>query len=967
MSASRHFLLLCIIFVIFKLLWPLRSRAAEVWASRYDRPISGPDAGTALATDASGNLYAGILAGTFQPSFVTLKLSPEGKRLWAAGHDLGRGGNNWYGVSAIHVDSAGRATIAGEDFIGPRDSAFAVLQYDAGGRELWIAQVDGAPGYPDQPEALATDGDGNIYVAGRSWNERVHFRPSDEEGFDILTAKLDRSGQVLWTARYDGPGQKKDVPAGLAVDATGNAYLAGTSVAADGWYEYVTLKYSSDGELLWEARHRGAVEWMDTATGLALDNRGGIYVTGISAGGITTLKYDAAGALLWTARREDPNLHEGLPVGPKLDGGGNLYLASTVETAGSGEKGALVIKYSSAGDELWAAPSFPAGIQDTHIWDLAVRENGEAAIAGDTCSRCNQANPSRGYWTIKLDAEGKLSWQAFYDQPGMDLDRALAVAFDPSGNVCVTGISEGDAATVKYDAGGKELWADRYDRLDIGHNYAAAMALDPFGNACIAGFSIRQTGFTTLKFDDQGSRVWEVFFETGYSGVQAALATDRLGNIYVTGEGAKPAGLLYGSIGKAVKYSKEGKEQWVANLEVEGAYSFNPFLIKTDEATNAFIAGTTYESMVTMKLDPFGRKAWAQVHDRGDQAGESPTDLLVDRSGNVYMCGISGAEYVILRYGNDGSRIWERRVAGGPQFYYSEPSLAVDGAANLYFAATKKDALWYYSVAKYSPNGLELWVKNYGDPKLINNAVRAAAADSVGNVYVTGSVYIEGSGYDYVTIKLDRDGNFLWSAQYDSGMGPNDHAFFLALDDSGNIYVTGRSEGAGLVAGSGYDIATVKYAPDGREIWAQRYDGPGSGEDYPVALALDRSGGVYIGGTSTGEGTGADFVVLKYESAAAPEFIRGDCDGDGQVAGAVTDSIFLLLYNFSGGIRPPCLAACDADGDGQVEGQVTDAVYLLQYNFLGGPPPAPPFPKCGRSGRPADEALGCGSPPSRCE
>lgn len=73
-------------------------------------------------------------------------------------------------------------------------------------------------------------------------------------------------------------------------------------------------------------------------------------------------------------------------------------------------------------------------------------------------------------------------------------------------------------------------------------------------------------------------------------------------------------------------------------------------------------------------------------------------------------------------------------------------------------------------------------------------------------------------------------------------------------------------------------------------------------------------------------------------------FKRGDCNGDGDTSG-VTDAVFLLEYNFIGGKKPPCLAACDMNGDGDKEG-VTDAIYILEFNFLGKAPPPPPFLKC---------------------
>jgi hypothetical protein len=95
------------------------------------------------------------------------------------------------------------------------------------------------------------------------------------------------------------------------------------------------------------------------------------------------------------------------------------------------------------------------------------------------------------------------------------------------------------------------------------------------------------------------------------------------------------------------------------------------------------------------------------------------------------------------------------------------------------------------------------------------------------------------------------------------------------------------------------------------------------------------------------------------------EFLRGDCDGDGFVGGAVNDPVFYLNWAFGTGPEPDCKAACDADGNGFVGGSVTDPVYYLNWAFLGGPGPVAPFPDCGPGG-PLDEALGCELAPEKC-
>jgi hypothetical protein len=94
----------------------------------------------------------------------------------------------------------------------------------------------------------------------------------------------------------------------------------------------------------------------------------------------------------------------------------------------------------------------------------------------------------------------------------------------------------------------------------------------------------------------------------------------------------------------------------------------------------------------------------------------------------------------------------------------------------------------------------------------------------------------------------------------------------------------------------------------------------------------------------------AEFTV---PSADGPRFVRGNCDGAGDLD--LTDAVRLLGYLFLGDAAPPCLDACDADDSAQLD--ITDAVNVLGYLFLGGAAPAAPFPLAGTD--PTPDALGC--------
>ena len=81
----------------------------------------------------------------------------------------------------------------------------------------------------------------------------------------------------------------------------------------------------------------------------------------------------------------------------------------------------------------------------------------------------------------------------------------------------------------------------------------------------------------------------------------------------------------------------------------------------------------------------------------------------------------------------------------------------------------------------------------------------------------------------------------------------------------------------------------------------------------------------------------------------------------------MADAVFVLHSNFTAGPQPDCLAACDVNGDGIVAGHVSDALYILNYRFRGGPPPVEPFPQCGSSQSAKDALLGCITPPRDCQ
>jgi hypothetical protein len=84
---------------------------------------------------------------------------------------------------------------------------------------------------------MAADTVTNVYVTG--------YSPGTGTGDDYVTIRYSSAGVPLWTNRYNGPANGQDQPNALAVDAYGNVYVTGASSGSGTVIDFATLKYNS--------------------------------------------------------------------------------------------------------------------------------------------------------------------------------------------------------------------------------------------------------------------------------------------------------------------------------------------------------------------------------------------------------------------------------------------------------------------------------------------------------------------------------------------------------------------------------------------------------------------------------------------------------------------------------------------------------------------------------------------------
>lgn len=266
-----------------------------------------------------------------------------------------------------------------------------------------------------------------------------------------------------------------------------------------------------------------------------------------------------------------------------------------------------------------------------------------------------------------------------------------------------------------------------------------------------------------------------------------------------------------------------------------------------------------------------GDLAWLRIYGGPGNVPDQYLAAAPAPRGGVYVAGWTGAnngDFLVARYSAAGQRRWQRTYNGPANDEDIAHAAVSDSQGDLVVAGSVNDAS--IVVIKYGPGGQRRWARIYDDPVSSQENASDVAVDGTGNIYVLGWRIAAASYYDIVLVKYSPAGARRWVRHY-TGAGMNaDWPGGVALEGTGNIYVTGYSWG-----GSTYnDVITLKYDPAGHRRWAKRWDGPASHDDFGFAIAVSSTGTVYVAGQTAGISSGDDAVVLKYSSAGAFKWSR---------------------------------------------------------------------------------------------
>jgi hypothetical protein len=346
--------------------------------------------------------------------------------------------------------------------------------------------------------------------------------------------------------------------------------------------------------------------------------------------------------------------------------------------------------------------------------------------------------------------------------------------------------------------------------------------------------------------------------------------------------------LIYGSVTKA---------DWANNYNGLTGSSTAIRKIITDGSNNTYVIGSFNSSTLVMggttmtrignsadifvtKFDSSGTVLWAKNFG-GATASVTVNGIAVDGSGNIFLAGyfqsgsmttpaltlIGSWDTFAIKLDSSGNTTWAKNFGGAGAVAYCN-DIAIDGSGNSYLTGhfqtanltnpilTKIGSADVF-VFKLDSSGNVTWAKNFGGASS-NTESRSVAVDGSGNVYLTGDFSTANfttpaltriGTVDAFVFKLDSSGNVTWAKNYGGTIA---NSYSVVVDGSGNIFVGGQFQSANMTTPAltkigNVDVFVLKLDSSGNTTWSRNYGGAGVGLNF-FQLSMDGTGNVYVVG-----------------------------------------------------------------------------------------------------------------------
>lgn len=905
-------------------------------------------------------------------------------------HSIATDGDGNVYITGAFSGNNTTANFGGSDLTSETNNNDLFLaKYDASGNHIWSKRFGGVEN--DLGRYMVIDGSGNVYVTG-SFNGATNLGGSNlfsAGGSDIFLVKYDAAGNHIWSKSYGGISQ--DHGYALAIDGSNNVFITGffnsnsttvnfgggnlVSAASGATGSGFIAKLDASGNHIWSRSLGGTGSWNEGST-LAVDESGNVIIAGyftgtanfgggnlVSTGSyydVFLAKYDVSGNHIWS-KKMGGNSEDG-PKSLVIDGSGNLYLAGFYSSTNANFGGSNLANQGST--DIFFAKYDASG---NHIWSKRMGGTG-----------------MDGYSTLKiaLDGSGNNVYMTGSYSGKANFGGCDFSSFNSGGNAI------GNMFFAKYDNSGNHIWSKHFTDTDQEHFYSSgSLTLDASDNVYVAGSfrgtvnfggndlasMVTSTGNGTVdvflaKFSPDNNPIWyhDADGDGWYVSTQESATSPGEGWTSTT-----PAGEIGdcddgdASVWRTAVFFVDADDDGFTNSSELVCYGasvpagYRATSLGNDCNDNDPSVQSCPQSTCAQPIHNWSKRMGVSNTTQSDRGNY----VVTDSNGNVYITGTVasgmanfggddfnialGGTVFLAKYDASGNHIWSKAMAGTNGIYGS--SLVVDSSGNLYISSLFSGTVNFGGsnftsaggtdvfLVKYDSDGNHIWSKRFGgtgnDWTGRSNAV---AIDGSGNLYLTGafeSTINLGGGnltnvglMDMFLAKFDASGNHIWSMSKGGTIALQDNS--VAVDGSGNAYVTGSFRGTANFGGGNFisassnqlDVYLAKYDASGNHLWSKRFGG--IGEDKSSAITTDGNGNVFITGYFNGtvnfgigdvpaltSAGGIDMFIAKYDASGnhlwsmrrggtgsdSGRFLVTDSNGDVYVSGA-----FQSTVNFGG-------------------------------------------------------------------
>lgn len=398
-------------------------------------------------------------------------------------------------------------------------------------------------------------------------------------------------------------------------------------------------------------------------------------------------------------------------------------------------------------------------------------------------------------------------------------------------------------------------------------------------------------------------------------------------------------------------------------LAIDG--SDNLYVVGTAEGS---LYGETYQTgardAFLIKYDSYGQRTFTRMISSSSTLGsgnDSFQAVLLDASGNIFTTGLSfGASTVtfdgiakfgsndafLMKYASDGTKISTHLV--GSTSTDSGEVLVSDASGNIYLIGMARQGVSIDGLAftgsddiliqKFDSAGTKLFTKLFGTTA--SDSVTTALVDNSGNLYIGGNsqgafVGTNSDGNsDIFLMKFDSSGNEIWRRQINNPGLENVRE--MVFDNSGNLWLCGYATQAfdGNATFGNNDMILTKYQSDGTKLFSRQFGTAYS--DSCEAIAKDSSGNLFIAGNTAGDlvGTNNDVTNSTSDILLARIDLNGNFIWQKQYGGSANDDVFALKLNSQNHMFVTGRTTSNLDGNTLLSASKFD-FYLMKFDNSG--------------------------------